>query len=305
MPTRSDKSATTWLMFVGLAVVAFIGVFGIPQFAPVVASPADDPDQNGFGEFGLRHEIGVGESTRQGADDLFAPFSDDSTSTAVGSGDPFATIDSGRSGQSTTPTHSAAEPRRRPTGFPPEAFEGWQPESGQLAPIRTADLPNRISPDPDKGPEEQSRRNPYSAPMFDRADFSRRSGPQAGKLLAVGDDDHRGDHRRLSLPASFTAASTSENEPAAADLHKPLSWRLAVQRLNELGIQHFQLSAGERPYEFHFSCFLTPADNPRVRRLFEAEADEPLRAVEKVLAQIDDWIRQSVSGSVMGALGDQ
>ena len=60
MRTRSNGPAATLLLFVGLAVVAFVGVFGIPQFAPVVASPAEDPDQGGHGAFGLRPEIRVG-----------------------------------------------------------------------------------------------------------------------------------------------------------------------------------------------------------------------------------------------------
>jgi hypothetical protein len=42
--------------------------------------------------------------------------------------------------------------------------------------------------------------------------------------------------------------------------------------------------------EYQFSCIYTPADNPRITYRFEAEAGEPLEAVKKVLAQIDDWL---------------
>lgn len=66
----------------------------------------------------------------------------------------------------------------------------------------------------------------------------------------------------------------------------PLTWRSAVRRLNELGIRQFRLEPGSRDHEFHFSCFLTSRNNPRVTIRFEAEAGDPLQAVEQVLQQI-------------------
>lgn len=70
---------------------------------------------------------------------------------------------------------------------------------------------------------------------------------------------------------------------------EPLTWQSAVRRLNAMGIRQFNLQEGVREDEFHFSCFYTPPDNPRIRHRFEAEAREPLLAVEKVFTQIAEW----------------
>ena len=78
---------------------------------------------------------------------------------------------------------------------------------------------------------------------------------------------------------------SNQNETADA----PLTWKSAVSRLNKLGIRKYRLEPGARESEFHFCCFLTPRNNPRVTHRFEAEAADPLLAVEKVLRQIEAW----------------
>jgi len=69
----------------------------------------------------------------------------------------------------------------------------------------------------------------------------------------------------------------------------PATWSAAVQKLNELGIRDYRLEPGSRPDEFLFSCSYSPPHNPRVSRRFEAEALDPLKAVIKVLQQVDEW----------------
>jgi hypothetical protein len=69
----------------------------------------------------------------------------------------------------------------------------------------------------------------------------------------------------------------------------PLTWQDAVQRLHALQIRNFRLEPGAEPSVFVFICSYTPADNPRISYRFEAEANEPLKAVEKVLQQIEEW----------------
>ena len=99
------------------------------------------------------------------------------------------------------------------------------------------------------------------------------------------DGDALGGWRRESLSKHEAAANT---EPQ----RQPLTWKTAIARLREIGIREYRLQPAERPNEFHFSCSYTPADNPRITHLFEAEAAEPLRAVEKVLDQITAWSRE-------------
>lgn len=70
----------------------------------------------------------------------------------------------------------------------------------------------------------------------------------------------------------------------------PLTWKSAVSRLNQLEIRNFRLEPGQQSGQFLFVCSYTPQHNPRLSYRFEAEADEPLKAVEKVLSQIDQWM---------------
>jgi len=87
-------------------------------------------------------------------------------------------------------------------------------------------------------------------------------------------------------------AAEDERSRAKRRSSEPLTWRSAVRRLNKLGIRHFQLEPGARENEFQFSCSLTPSDQPRISHRFEAEAAEPLQAVERVLIQIEQWLEQ-------------
>lgn len=68
-----------------------------------------------------------------------------------------------------------------------------------------------------------------------------------------------------------------------------LTWRQAVRQLNQLGIHEFRLEPGREPGDFYFACDFGPVGSPQVTRRFEAEASEPLQAVEIVLKQINDW----------------
>lgn len=92
-------------------------------------------------------------------------------------------------------------------------------------------------------------------------------------------------------PINYTRSTPRNRPPAAAT--RPavnLTWQQAVKRLNELEIRNFRLEPGLKPDQFMFVCSYTPPDNPRVSYRFEAEADEPLRAVAKVLEQIETWV---------------
>lgn len=70
-----------------------------------------------------------------------------------------------------------------------------------------------------------------------------------------------------------------------------LTWKAAKQRLAEMGVTHFHLEQGASEDSFLFVCMFSPGDDPRVTRRFEAEAPEPLAAVDGVLGQIDRWMQ--------------
>jgi hypothetical protein len=86
-----------------------------------------------------------------------------------------------------------------------------------------------------------------------------------------------------------------KNSPRAkrtANAVEALTWKKAVDRLNELGIRNFRLEPGVKPGEFTFTCSYTPSQTPHVTRKFEAEADDPLKAVGQVLTQVERWAQQ-------------
>lgn len=67
----------------------------------------------------------------------------------------------------------------------------------------------------------------------------------------------------------------------------PLTWDIARARLKEFGITHFYLQPDAQGQVFRFRCAYSPDGNPRINRLFEAEAPNPLEAVGKVLTQLE------------------
>ncbi len=79
------------------------------------------------------------------------------------------------------------------------------------------------------------------------------------------------------------------NQPKALSQPTPLTWEKARARLQELGIQQYYLDPDPAEQRFLFRCAYTPAGNPRVHRRFEAEAADPLEAVQKVLSQVESW----------------
>ncbi len=98
-----------------------------------------------------------------------------------------------------------------------------------------------------------------------------------------------GSYARLTSNAFRQIGESQRAVVAKQRGQQQLTWKSAVGRLNALGIRRFRLQPGALECEFHFVCFFTPSDNPRVTYRFEAEAIEPLRAVQKVLDQIGEW----------------
>ena len=101
---------------------------------------------------------------------------------------------------------------------------------------------------------------------------------------------------RTSPPRNETAFETADAGGSARErITNPrtnLTWKSARNRLTELGVTHFHLERGSTDDSFLFVCMFSPGDDPRVTRRFEAEAPEPLAAVDGVLGQIDTWMQR-------------
>lgn len=123
---------------------------------------------------------------------------------------------------------------------------------------------------------------------------SRRSGPEETNAFASADDvlgesvsiDAQPRGQRLFEPYE---SSPSPHDRRPESSREPLTWTSAVERLNALGIREYSLDPGLGGRDFHFACDYAVDGNPNHARRFEADATEPLQAVERVFAQIDDW----------------
>jgi hypothetical protein len=269
---RSDSSGpfTTLLMMVPLVVVPLLAVFGIPQFAPISASPSGDDK-----EFDIDFDLeptgsAAAKTAAPPSGDIFAPYSSAGANAAVSS--PSAAPTTATEGEG---LFSAVGEN-----------QGWsdpfqQPQSQSQAP----------SPAAASAPPSRAN-TPAAAPWNPPEAALREWELDAARASEIGSSTS-GDIRE-----STAVVRNNFNEPAPARSDErsaaPLTWRSAVDRLNRLGIGDFQLERGERDL-FLFSCSYSPPDRPRVSHRFEAEAAEPLAAVEDVLRQVEGWSQLRVA----------
>jgi hypothetical protein len=114
-------------------------------------------------------------------------------------------------------------------------------------------------------------------------DQERRRDERSTRRVETSIKDER--TKPVAVPSGNAAAMQSVG--SMPETPRPaFTWRKAVQTLNRMGITDFLLQPGSRSEEFHFSCVFPSSDNPRIAHRFEAEDADPLRAVQKVLQQI-------------------
>lgn len=89
----------------------------------------------------------------------------------------------------------------------------------------------------------------------------------------------------IALNPTGMEAYRNSNELHSHD-RSSMTFQQAIEILNQFGVSQYRLEAGSRPDQFFFACFYNPPANPTVTMRFEAEANEPIRAVEMVLDQI-------------------
>lgn len=257
MQARRNGFGTTLLMIVPMLAVPVMAIFGIPQFAPVVASPpgpADELDHPLYAETRVGHSAvtpgrAIEVSKRQPLD-LFRPYS------AAGS-DASTSQEDGAITQTqwTDPLQSVAAQSQKQT-LP--------------APRPRADTTVR------EASVRSARQLPQQVYDVFSNDFDQQRTAQTTATAAAA-------QQQLAVQSQST-------EPKRLQLEFPqLTWRQAVDRLNTLGATTYRLTPGLHPQEFRFVCFVTSVDDMRITRRFEAESVDPLVAVEKVLAQVENW----------------
>jgi hypothetical protein len=303
------------LMIAPLAAIPVFAILGVPHFAPVSASGTDDDDFVELGETSSRPPapaVPLPAATRS-ADDLYAPAADSPPRPLRAN----ASADQER--RPSLPTAAAGRSRGSGRRLPPsEALDQWE--------VRT-DVRDTVSPSRKNEPADSSSstiaegfegledsaddvdQGHVSAEGFnpdllkaDRANPSKKgTRPEVDVPLELPPD--RGPSSQSSRGAGSgraTAFAADVVKDAVAQARTPdeqAGWQDAARRLKKLGIRKYRLESRIDEQNFVFMCTFASPDNPRVVRRFEADADNPLEAVQQVLVQIDEWrSREGVAG---------
>ncbi|HUQ72572.1 MAG TPA: hypothetical protein VM165_23795 [Planctomycetaceae bacterium] len=251
MRSTAQGSFAALLLLIPILAVPMLAIFGVPDFAPLVESPLGAPAADAAPSGGEAPPFAPAVAL---PDEDFTPL-------------PQAT-NSGVAAWPGQSTESRLDQEQR-ARLQAVRQIGFQQNAADERANRTASLEVPTAPSPFSQADAQESPAPPRKP---------RAMPPR-QLPAAESHAPPAVNSGFTAPMPQTVASTA-----------PLTWRAAVQRLNQMGISNFRLEPGRTADQFVFICSYTPRDNPRVSHRFEAEADEPLKAVEKVLAQIDSWL---------------
>lgn len=293
MRSKSNDFFSTILVLIPLVAVPMLAIFGIPEIAPVKKSALNENDlfdqdesaQTPFEEISFdssSHEIDLG-----GEGNLNGPAK--SKHSHAGGGNPFGKM-------------AGSDKRTRPD-------EEWLPPAGALDGWELERTPKRLESNAGAAelnaaaefPREQREPQPIQQAGLDNLPASSGGLDSFGQeIQQVGNEANPFDRQSgviqqaaVQEPEPVREVDPQFRQRAETMLRRdPATWSAAVQKLNELGIRDYRLEPGVRPNEFLFSCSYSPPQNPRVSRRFEAEALDPLKAVIKVLQQVDEWNRQ-------------
>jgi hypothetical protein len=322
MRALANSILATLFVLALLLVLPLIAVFGVPEFVPAVASSsgADAPFDR------LRPEsVGVGQSAGCVPHDLFADFPDET----AGRAESFVSADAASEFDVQRAFAVEPVPSRRPApDVPLEGWRFDErgravPADDRRPPGSRAELLAASAGIADRDPGFRagdsvpvggptSGRPEVSPAPLERDDLSTAwehdPAPRVPQPAVVGSAPERFRREREEHDTS-TSGPNASSEPAVAriaatnDVRTPfertptrpvgriddLDWPAAMTRLRELGIRDYTLTPGPDGRAFHFSVGYAPEGDSRVTHRFEAEGAEPLLAVRKVLAQIENW----------------
>lgn len=283
------------LLIAPLAAIPVFAILGVPQFAPVVASPSDDEDLADLGDDDSpRASSPAAPRARSRAnDDLFASVEGPSTPASPDS-ERMPGTRLGEAGASPVRPKSPLQ-----TMPPADVLDQWEVMPETPGPLSRPGNPSKIrapgnSTDTREGleiPADDTDEGRVSAEGFDtellRPDrpekpLKGRRAPEIAPRQSAQMDRAPGKGQE--------AADLADDMPRGADaMFEQSGWQSATRRLKELGVRKYHIESRIDEQKFIFTCGFPSPDNPRVVRRFEAEGDTPLEAVEMALQQIDDW----------------
>ncbi|MEI8020154.1 MAG: hypothetical protein WCH39_18270 [Schlesneria sp.] len=290
---KSNGVATILLMIPVLTVPA-LAIFGIPQFAPVVASPIDDSRNSD-------RESRNGNFSRRSQDDLFDEIEGINSEPDIKPGSTTSLRNRGVSKPAqrekslrrveSDSVHSLTSDRERGSIWPNSPRQPAFKSSDELV-VRdrsfndadAADIPQQKAL-----PRHQRRLSAVEKTNDEIRQASVDDPDQIVTQSGFTDDAQIRPQPRISSEENRKRSSESRELKSRASGTEPLTWAAAVERLNEFDIRSFRLEPGDRSGQFVFICSYTSPDSPTVSYRFEAGADQPLEAVEKVIEQIVEW----------------
>lgn len=263
MSGRQGQTLTSWLMMIPLLVVPMVAIFGMPKFDLLSATNAEGEE--------LDLELG-GE---QELEDALPPMPSDQMEYSSSQSAPTLAVAS-----SSTVGKSGSQ----------NEF-GWNDpfENPQSSPQ------NSVRDETSMSRANSSDASSYTDPFASAQGGSATKNPFLQRNENPTSNSPNPQHAGTDAPGyvrSTEQRNGTETDSSAAASAKNLRWREAVVRLNELGVQKYQLSQTDEEFVFQFACDLTHPDNPRITHRFQAEAGEPLQAVAKVIQQVETWSAQ-------------
>ncbi len=154
----------------------------------------------------------------------------------------------------------------------------------------------RVAPSP-PGAQPANFQAPASAAPINPNEFTLRD-PLAANSTAVGEHIDR----RASTPGA-AAAPLQRDEIPSANAAPPggagstagdARFHQAEMRLRELGATHYMLESwGPDNNRYRFVCQMAVAGGAGMSKYFQAIEDDPWRAMDSVLRQVEDWRSQT------------
>lgn len=255
MRSTASNSFAMLLLIAPVVAVPLFAIFGIPQITPIVYSLKQEHARNQARE---RAQAQIEEEAEG------FPTHDDFV-------DADLATERTRQGRTVAPTNRA---RKSKAELADDVRRMPASSSGRSAGERSSGI-------------KLAAGNEIDGSGVQLADFQADGGSAPAVESAPPANRAAGDPEQYRRPNKLPKAAGPAPVKANTDA---LTWQAAVQRLNQMEIRNFRLEPGHQPNQFLFSCSYTPVDKPWLSYRFEAEANEPLRAVEKVLGQIDNWL---------------
>ena len=136
---------------------------------------------------------------------------------------------------------------------------------------------------PDAPPAAMAQQNPGASPPGEfRADVANPAPAQPAVDPPASGAARSSNNVAVATPASAAVAGTDGEQ-----------FRRAEARLRELGATHYTLETwGSENNKYRFVCKVAVGGNPSVNRYFQSIEDDPWRAMDAVLQQVETWRAQ-------------